>query len=322
VTYNAALEALLKRTAQKKTEAWLKNRYTRACNVPRKRSFLLDAPTHVRDGAIFDLMKGLIANASKRKKNPIHTFKMRYRSKKDDQSIYLEKTEVKAILEGEGSKDFLKIYPTHVTNALFMISKRAKLLNPSGKVQFDARLVMNKLGHFHIHATVETDVSVPENQGDEIVALDPGVRTFLTGYSPTPGMAIQVAPGCIQRLIRLEYTANRIRSKMIRLPPRSRARARRMQRAELRVHERVRNLVSEVHWKTARSLTNDFGSIILPPFGTTRMCTRMCLGSAQQSDDSVADRGRIAYELRRPGCFFHVAVQVHHSSIRLRVASL
>jgi putative transposase len=249
LTYNLALAALKKKTAQKRTEAWLKNRFTNSKNVSKEDAFLLATPTHIRDGAIADLMKGLRTEVAKKKKNPRGRFEMKFRSKKETQSIYLEKTAVKALISADDDKNFLRMYPTHVTNAIFLISKKAKLLEPTGKVRFDARLVLDELGRYHIHATVERDVVPPENQGEDkgVVALDPGVRTFLTGYSPTRESAFEIAPGCVQRMIRLEHAADRLRSDMANLPARCGSRKRRMKRAELRIHERVRHLASEVH---------------------------------------------------------------------------
>jgi putative transposase len=219
-------------------------------------------------------MKGLRNEVAKRRKNGSHAFEMKFRSKKDVQSLYLEKTAIKKLIHADSRSDFLSMYPTHVTNAIFLISKEASLLNERGKVSFDARLVMDKLGHFHIHATVERDEATPDNQGRGVVALDPGVRTFMTAYSPSDNTAFQIAPGCIQRLIRLEHVIDRLRSDIALLPAPCKSRSRRMQRAALRVHKRVKHLTSEAHWKAANFLTNRFHTIVLPPFATQRMCSR------------------------------------------------
>lgn len=199
---------------------------------------------------------------------------MRYRSKKEVQSLYLEKTAVKKLIYADSRSDFLSMYPTHVTNAIFLISKKASLLNAQGKVSFDARLVMDKLGHFHIHATVEKDEIPSENQGRGVVALDPGVRTFMTAYSPSDNVAFQIAPGCIQRMARLEHHIDHLLSEISLLPPQCKGRARRIRKAALRLHKRASNLASEVHWKVAQFLTNRFQIILLPPFATQEMCSR------------------------------------------------
>jgi hypothetical protein len=109
------------------------------------------------------LIKGLRNEVAKKRKNGSHAFEMRYWSKEEVQSPYLKKTAVKKLIHADSRSNFLSMYPTHMTNAIFLISKKASLLNAWGKVSFNARLVMDKLGHFHIHATVEKDKIPSEN---------------------------------------------------------------------------------------------------------------------------------------------------------------
>lgn len=75
--------------------------------MSKANSFLLDTPTHVRDGAIAaDLMKGLRNEVTKKRKNGSHAFEMMYRSKKEIQSLYLEKTAVKKLIHANSRSDF------------------------------------------------------------------------------------------------------------------------------------------------------------------------------------------------------------------------
>ena len=47
-----------------------------------------------------------------------------------------------------------------------------------------------------------------------------------------------------------------------------------MRRAQARLRQRIVNLVDELHWQTARWLTNNYQAILLPTFETQDMTRR------------------------------------------------
>ena len=54
---------------------------------------------------------------------------------------------------------------------------------------YDSRLVMNRLGEFYLCVPMPLDVRA-ESQGPAesdvgVISLDPGIRTFMTGYDPS-----------------------------------------------------------------------------------------------------------------------------------------
>ncbi|CAG8793607.1 24485_t:CDS:2, partial [Gigaspora rosea] len=83
-------------------------------------------------------------------------------------------------------------------------------------------------------------IEICENQADHIhvAAIDPGVRTFLTWYSPTVGHGNIV-------------------------PPRKRNS---MKRAQARLRKQIQNLIDEVHKKSALWLACTFDIIVLSVF--------------------------------------------------------
>ena len=114
----------------------------------------------------------------------------------------------------------------------------------------------------------QCDIETPS--GDGVVALDPGVRTFLTYFSETDcGKLGHHAFGRIQRLCHwLDDLISRTDTE-----PNHQTR-RRMRRAQARLRQRIINLVNELHWQTARWLTGNYKVILLPTFETQDMSRR------------------------------------------------
>ena len=114
----------------------------------------------------------------------------------------------------------------------------------------------------------QSDIEAPS--GDGVVALDPGVHTFLTYFSERDcGKIGQHAFGRIQRLC--HHLDDLIR-RTITEP--NRYRRRRMRHAQERMRQRISDLVDELHWQAARWLTDNYQIILLPTFETQDMTRR------------------------------------------------
>ena len=103
-----------------------------------------------------------------------------------------------------------------------------------------------------------------------MVALDPGVRTFITFFSETDcGKLGHKAFGRIQRLC---HWLDDLISRTATEPDHKRRRS--MRKAQARLRQRIINLVDELHWQTARWLTSNYKVILLPTFETHEMTLR------------------------------------------------
>ena len=105
---------------------------------------------------------------------------------------------------------------------------------------------------------------------DKVIALDPGVRTFLTGYDGNSFQEFGKADiGRIQRLCsHLDKLMGRIASS------KNRKQKRCMLGAANRLRIRIRNLVDECHKQIANYLTNNYKVILLPTFETSQMVVK------------------------------------------------
>ena len=135
---------------------------------------------------------------------------------------------------------------------------------PAG--QKECRLVQERgLCWLIVPYPAQCDIETPS--GDGIVALDPGVRTFLTYFSETDcGKLGHHAFGRIQRLC---HWLDDLISRTTKEP--NRRKRRQMRRAQARMRQRIINLVDELHWQPARWLTSNYRILLLPTFETHDM---------------------------------------------------
>ena len=135
-----------------------------------------------------------------------------------------------------------------------MSSDRCGWPKPFRRSTSECRLVQER-GRYWLIVPYPAQCDIETPSGDGVVALDPGVRTFLTYFSETEcGKLGHHAFGRIQRLchwlddLHQSYTAK---------APNRRKR-RQMRSAQARMRQRITNLVDELHWQLARWLTSNY----------------------------------------------------------------
>ena len=138
---------------------------------------------------------------------------------------------------------------------------------PAG--QKECRLVKERgLYWLVVPHPAQCDIETPS--GDGVVALDPGVRTFLTYFSETEcGKIGHHAFGRIQRLC---HWLDDLISRTAKEP--HRRKRRQMRAAQARMRQRITNLVDELHWQLVRWLTSNYRIILLPTFETHDLTQR------------------------------------------------
>ena len=129
----------------------------------------------------------------------------------------------------------------------------------------DSRLIF-RADKWYLAVAYKSTTVIPENQG-RVVALDPGIRSFITFFSEDCcGHIGEGDFGTIQRLAtHLDNLISR------RTKEKDRKRRQRMRKAEMRLRDRIKNLVDELHHKVARFLVDNFDVILLPTFETQQM---------------------------------------------------
>ncbi|CAG8680334.1 18140_t:CDS:2, partial [Gigaspora margarita] len=182
--------------------------------------------------------------------------------------------------QDEAINDLLKEYTSNIatkckSHGVFSFLHKIKSAESLPKqLGYDSCLVINCLGKFYL-CIPEPLEQWAKNQGRlGVIALDPGVCTFMTGYDPS-GIAIEWGKNNINRIYRLCHVYDRLQSKQDMIHGKGNERKHyRLRRVMLRIHKRIRCLVHECHCKLTKWLCENYRIIILPEFRTQRMIRR------------------------------------------------
>jgi putative transposase len=116
-------------------------------------------------------------------------------------------------------------------------------------------------------ACIPVRVEESTTLNSRVIALDPGNRAFLTGYDGEN--ILEVGQGDIGRINRLCSHLDNLLSRAA--LSRSKRQRHKMRKASLRMRERIRCLVKDLHNKVASVLIRNYKLIFLPTYSTSQM---------------------------------------------------
>lgn len=176
--------------------------------------------------------------------------KCKFRSRKDTkQSIYVPKSAIKDC----------GVY--HSILGKFQLKEALPTIFSDG-------ILTLAYGEYYLIFSEEVQQVKTDNQG-RLVALDPGVRTFMTFFSEDSyGWLGNDSNLHIQKLC---FRLDRLVSKISLAPSQQK---RRFKKAASRLRCKIKNLVKELHHKIAKFLVDNFDVILLPTFETSQMVSK------------------------------------------------
>ena len=209
-------------------------------------SYIKTVPCQIKNMAVKESYTSWRTNCKKTKKSG-KQFKLRYKSRKNPiQSCYIPKS---AVSENG-------IYYT--ISGKLKFSEREFLKNDI----CDCRLI-NDHGRWYLSVPQKIKTTIPtENQGD-IVALDPGVRNFLTYFSED-GRFGWLGIHAFDRILNLNLKRDKLLSRLV-LTKDRRTKCK-LKRTLNRTYHRIQDLVDELHWQSINYLVHNFSVIVFPPF--------------------------------------------------------
>jgi putative transposase len=233
-----------------------------------KKEWIGSIPYDIRDEGLRDARKAVGSNLAKqriRKKRGLsHAFKLKYRHKKraHQESIVLH------------SKHWQKSRGLYF-DLLGSSGAKLKSSEPLPIVlAYDMRLFRTRLDEYFLCVPqapkIRGDNQVTEPEGSSTVALDPGVRTFMTAYDAS-GSVVEWGVGDTTRIHRLCHTLDKLEKSWKDVNHRKRYK---LQRAALKIRRKIRRLVDELHRKLIQWLCNNFRVVLIPTFETQQMVRR------------------------------------------------
>lgn len=109
-----------------------------------------------------------------------------------------------------------------------------------------------------------------ELEMDHVIALDPGVRTFLTGFDGR--LYFEFGKGDIGKIQRLCSQLDKLMSRVDLSSFKRQRRA--MRKAAHRLRQRIQRLIKDLHNKVAFILASEYKLIFLPKFETSQMVVK------------------------------------------------
>ncbi len=160
-------------------------------------------------------------------------------------------------------KSAIKEYGFYITK----LGKDIKLQESIPDELMDSRIAFHN-GRWFICIPTQTTTCQTDNQG-RVVSLDPGIRTFQSFYSEE--YCGHIGQGDFGRIQRLARHLDGLISRTSKAKGASRCR---MRKAQKRLRNKIKDLVDELHHKTALFLVANFDVILLPSFNTQDMASK------------------------------------------------
>ena len=213
-----------------------------------------NTPKDIRAGAIAEMTTRLSQNVSALKSGRIQRFQMHYKRKGYSASITLAKPSIKL------NKGNVSVYSKYLT-PLKLGKRHGKKCKYGSDIECDSRMIFDGKD-FYILIPKKIKVKDKE-EGYKVVALDPGKRVFQTGFSDTEFFESHINTQKYEKIkdkIRL-LQALWDKKDIFRNP----------RKKILILFRKIKNLVSECHWKTANYLVKKYNDVLLPSFESQEM---------------------------------------------------
>ena len=246
-------------------------------------SFLRETPKDIRGFAVKEYVAGLKAAEKnyqrklateewkythlkrKYKKKKIKVPEMKYRLKKECQCITVPHRQTRI------TNDNGIIFCPRTISTPFRLQHRAikknKLLRRmlvSKVVQHDFKIIKTKYDTYYTCFSYEPKMT--DNTNKEVCAIDPGVRTPWSVWSPQ-GAVHEIGKEASERYRVLNEEIARIKHKQFVQKDHSS----RLRQQRLQLHAKLKNITSDLHFKAINELIDKYETVILPWFNSTQM---------------------------------------------------
>lgn len=210
--------------------------------------WLKNAPAHTIYGAMMDADRAYKATVKKRSKG-IQCELPRCR-KRSQRSFFI----LGNAIQPKG------IYPR--------LLGKMRSAEPLPNKPSDSRILF-ECGRWYLAVPMTVPTTPLENQEGTVVALDPGVRTFLTGFSND--RIFKIGQGAFGRIVRLAHHLDDLLSRAAKA---NSHRKKRMLQAASKMRRKIRRLVEDMHYQAIGWLLRNYQTVIFPEGNFTPACKK------------------------------------------------
>jgi putative transposase len=227
--------------------------------------FIDKLPTELREGASNEFSKNATAAFTNKRNGNIKSFHMGYRKKSSKYTLTnFQKRSIKFAedINGNINRKQFRLLPSYCPFVLQSF-KELPEINNDFSLHYDG-------SDFYLLLPFEGEVS-PRIDTGNVIALDPGVRTFQTTFSNTGDSLEFCTSDSVARLHSLAINLDRLISKRSTCNN-SKDRKRKILSNQItKIRKKLKNLQVEMHYKISNKLTKENDIIILPSFETSGM---------------------------------------------------
>lgn len=264
-TYNLCLESVRQKKFKPLEFEKLRWRFVFEEQRGKALRYLEDTPSKIRAGAVKDLCNAYKTNFSKLDTNPKHKFMVNFKSRKDEQSISIQKD---AFVKEKSAKSERLFFPNSIKDKIeIQNSVTVEEILSLGR-KSDCRLLLSKTGEITLCVPYTVDICEKQNSED-ILVLDPGVRTAFTGFRPNSAEFIEYGAGDISKIAKLCKHKDKLTG--VHDKEKSYQRRRRLKKALIRLSRRIINLKNDCHHRVIHDMLKNNDTIIIPEFQVSKM---------------------------------------------------
>lgn len=258
--YNAGIDKIKEYIANKQYNK-LKSSMTVKMDIIKKDEFCTEwqsnLPNNSRTSAVLDAYKTYKAQFNKK----VKSYNFRYRNDRYNRSFDIDSRAI-------GIKD----------NKLYMFSKRLlddKYIKITDKniefiklhgINHDMKII-NKGRQWYLIYLYKRKSDIYIEKPNNVISMDPGVRSFQTLYSPD-GVIGNIGEKQKKKIYKLYYRIDYLKS--IKDSKKKKTRHN-INRRILKLHNKITNIITDMHKQSINMLTNNFNNIILPEFNSGQM---------------------------------------------------
>lgn len=230
------------------------------------KQWLLHTPKVIRQQAAFEAAKNFKAAWTNKRNGNISSFKMGFQSKRK-RSYVLGIEKAVSFIDGN-----LVILPETIGKVRFFEKPPI-----DKKPVAECKIMRDSYGDFWLLVPIRKAISA--NSNTSVLAIDPGVRTPFSCYSPQ-GLAFFEGLEMKQRIddvqARISQTDQRIAACS------NTHERRKLLKHRLRLFRKFQRVRDDCHWKIIRKITGDYSTILLPHLQTSRLCQGLRTKSNRQ----------------------------------------